>query len=352
MRLRRKTGGDSFDSLLDTMTNVAGILIVVVSVTRLSVSEAVKRADAGAAALPDVSAEALEAARKQSEQMKALLAGLREQWGILEPEAERNRVEKETIAKAIDELGKLLNEPEKLAGNPRTLEKQLAPLKAKAEDLARRADAAQKKRDALKARVSAAEANRPASVVVRLPRPQEPPKGMKPFTLVCRGKRIYPLYMEALEKRFADELRKVVGRPHGKITLSRTDLSRIANHFSRKAIGDRYIRLRVKNLYVDLVLVYEPRTSSQGWTLEQIRKPYSEYRRLLQRLNSRKQWIRFLVWGDSFQLYIQAREMAEKRKMGGRRARLRAGWMPFPAGQALQASVMGTGGGRKPPPPD
>ena len=58
MRRRKKSSsGASLDSLLDTMTNVVGILVILLVVTQLGVSDAVKRISANA---PKISVEELE----------------------------------------------------------------------------------------------------------------------------------------------------------------------------------------------------------------------------------------------------------------------------------------------------
>ena len=43
MRRAKKSSGASLDSLLDTMTNVVGILVILLTVTQLGVGDAVKR---------------------------------------------------------------------------------------------------------------------------------------------------------------------------------------------------------------------------------------------------------------------------------------------------------------------
>ncbi len=59
-RRRRKDSGASLDSLLDTMTNVVGILVIVLIVTQLGVGDAVKRISAN---LPDISEAEYELAK-------------------------------------------------------------------------------------------------------------------------------------------------------------------------------------------------------------------------------------------------------------------------------------------------
>ena len=72
MRRPRKSSGGSLDSLLDTMTNVVGILVILLTVTQLGVSDAVKRIGTGGGVKPEV----IEQARQQLEELLKLRAAL------------------------------------------------------------------------------------------------------------------------------------------------------------------------------------------------------------------------------------------------------------------------------------
>ena len=65
----------SLDSLLDTMTNVVGVLIVVLIVTQVNVSSAAKRIRAN---LPEVTVPMMEELRKKEKEVQARLASLQD----------------------------------------------------------------------------------------------------------------------------------------------------------------------------------------------------------------------------------------------------------------------------------
>ena len=71
MARRRRRGGSgqgNLDSLLDTMTNVVGVLIVVLIVTQVNVSSAAKRIRAD---LPDVTVAMMEEMVEKDEDRKS-----------------------------------------------------------------------------------------------------------------------------------------------------------------------------------------------------------------------------------------------------------------------------------------
>ena len=59
MKRKKKESGASLDSLLDTLTNVVGILVILLSVTQLGVGEAVQKIAESDAVRPEAYDEAL-----------------------------------------------------------------------------------------------------------------------------------------------------------------------------------------------------------------------------------------------------------------------------------------------------
>ena len=89
MRRPKKTSGASLDSLLDTMTNVVGILIIMLIVTQLGVGQAVERIKGF---VDEVSQEDYDQALAESEDLKALLEELRAEWRELDPRVPEMRL--------------------------------------------------------------------------------------------------------------------------------------------------------------------------------------------------------------------------------------------------------------------
>ena len=66
MRRAKKQSGASLDSLLDTMTNVVGILVILLTVTQLGVSDAVRRIADSDSVKPEVLEETREVALERN----------------------------------------------------------------------------------------------------------------------------------------------------------------------------------------------------------------------------------------------------------------------------------------------
>jgi len=333
MRRRRHDTSGNLDSLLDTMTNVVGILVIAAAVTQISVGDAVQGAASSRLEDPD-------ALRAQAKRLEELLAQLRKKWGVLEAQLEPNRADAERVRELIRKLRQELRQP--LEGDPRTLADRLATLKIRLTELERRIAAAQARRDELKA---ALEDHTPKRRIrLRLPEPRPPPRGSEPTPWVCRGGRIYPLSDE-LARKIDRAVRTVMNKPRGNMSFTAADLSRIEEHFRRNDIGDEFFRARVKNLGINLLLKLERRHPEQGSTLGDLEDPRCPYRAWLRRADPNKQWIKFLVWADSFELYIEAREYAETRTARGRASPLPAAWIPFSTGEEIQELLLGGGAG-------
>jgi hypothetical protein len=71
------------------------------------------------------------------------------------------------------------------------------------------------------------------------------------------------------------------------------------------------------------------RRPNAGETLDELDDKASEFRRALSRYDEQRQYIQFYVWGDSFEVYLEARRQAEA-------AGFSVGWEPYEIGQSLK----------------
>ena len=91
----------SLDSLLDTMTNVVGVLIVVLIVTQVNVSSAAKRIRAN---LPEVTVPMMEELRKKEKEVQARLASLQDPADVKAEEVEKAREDLRALVAQRKEL--------------------------------------------------------------------------------------------------------------------------------------------------------------------------------------------------------------------------------------------------------
>ncbi len=345
-RMRKsRAAGAGYDSILDTMTNVVGILIIVVAVTQLSVADAVDRGSRGQdQVVAEVSEEALASVRSSAQELGERLQDLEERWAGLELKSVDRRIELEQLERAIRELSAEAVNPTPFHAREATLKTELASLErqqASVEDAER--DALARIRE-LKASLDSAEtpqlADRPQ---VRLPNPDPArSKGKKIYRFFCRNGKVYPVDETQLDKKMFAEIKRVAGSLKTRSVV--TKLDEIKQHFGDNDFGDEFFRLKIngwkrnegRQIRYSLSAEYTLRPHAKGATLEQLKDPASVFGRKLALLDDAKRWIYFGVWEDSFEAYLAARQVAE-------RSGFAVGWTPY-AGAEFGWSLSGSGG--------
>lgn len=337
MKPRRNQDRGSFDSLLDTMTNVVGILIIAVAVTQVSVGEAVRRTRQPVVNLPEVSEEQLTKAKEQAAELRELLAKLREKWGKLRAQAADEPADKERIDPLIAKLRKELDADADIKAKMADIRKALRELTQREKEVDRRLQAVQKERDRLQALVDTMPPP-PPPIFVRLPNPRKAEAGMTLIGIACRHGKLYPL-SERLGVRLEAEFRKVMRKPTGRAVPGKSDYPRIEAWFRSRDIGDDHFRIRITAHPSDLLLEYVPRRTA-GWSAEVLDRKGSPFAVWLDGIDARRQYVFFAVWPDSFRAYLKAREKLGNRKIGGRLSKVPAGWRPFDNSDGLRISLV------------
>ncbi len=312
----------NLDSLLDTLTNVVGVLVLVLLLVSLNVREAVERILEFNPDQLGISLADLAPLLKQADD----LARQREELAKLASPEQVAADEQEVIAlrQQIDKL-KSGAPPEPIP--PEKLEemrKKVAEDAKKAQELAEQVtkiDADLQKIKGLLDQtqpVSAAPAK-----IVNLPNPREAPKEAKPLLVVCRDGRVAAFdpddLRESARKRaqfLLTPLQRKAG-PNGEI-----DCEKFVEQFNKSStVGSEGYRARLAVENFNLVLIYEPRGTA-GETAKQVVNANSELRRVLKRLDPAKFYVRFLVWSDSFDAYVAGRNVCDE-------LNVLAGWEPY-----------------------
>lgn len=319
MRRRNKEAGGSLDSLLDTMTNVVGILVILLAVTQLGVSDAVKRIaqiSTDTEDLEEVSAEELELSEEQAQELRKLLAQLREKWEDWENQTLQDEFALRGTKASLEELKQELAKQEKQQANQQQLEKQLAERKKQAEMLEENIDAAQEEISRLKALLANTPLPKgPPAKVVTLPNPREAPEGIKPVYFICRHGRIVFANVDVLRQAAQNIIKGLQAR---KPNLTAEEITKL---FEQRNFGDKYVRVKFQPSKYALYLVLEHRENI-GDSAERIQSTASMYQKLIRTANPGQQYVRFMVWSDSYETYVEARKIAEQWK-------LLAGWQAF-----------------------
>jgi hypothetical protein len=171
----------------------------------------------------------------------------------------------------------------------------------------------------------------------------------KQVTFVCRRGRVFRL-------NFGPRVDAAVDKALGftvteKTSLTREHLEKIAAYFEKHDIGDENVRVKyelktsrrfqgggvVQRTYISTNIQF--RGDSVGEDAPTILGGKSKAQTVLGKdLSPSRNWVRFLVWADSFDTYQAARDLAAN-KLG-----YQVGWLPFDVDEPFPGGGGGGGG--------
>lgn len=315
---RRKKGeaDNGLDSLMDTMFNVLGILIIVLIITQMGVREAVQRI-AGA-----IKPEQLVESR---EKLAMTTARRRELTELLEADPS---VEVQQVLADLAENQRLLEqtEQEALATQERQAqqEKILAEITEREKelrDLLERALERKAELEALLAKAPEPMGEVPEAKVVYLPNPRSAPDGAAAALLLCRDERLYPLDLESLRQLSLARAEEVVrSQELDRDPKAGIDAEKFLVGFNARQPSNDYFRVSMVARDSVPWMVFE-RRQDRGHPVLALKRRGGTFQRGLSTLDPAKQFLNFLVWPDSFEVYLAAREAAST-------VGLLAGWAP------------------------
>lgn len=352
--------GGGLDSLLDTMTNVLGILVLVIVTTQLDVKDAVKRiADSDV-----VKPEALEAAREKLTLTRDQAERIRVQLGAVAPTDDQAvTVQIDDLRRRVDDAranlsvtAKTANEHAvRIAQDSKKLEEAKKRLQEMKETAPQRMELEQDLVKALKeeARLKAVLDRTPVQKApppktVTLPDPRPAPEGARPVTFLCSGNRIYPIA--------ADDLRTVIQQSAEQVVAAKrldggpetgVNFDKFKTEFRRqnRNLRDDFFDIEIYAAGIYPRLKFTPREKA-GFHEGDVANLKGKFAQLLGALDRTKYYAQFIVLPDSFEIYLPARAVADE--LG-----LLSGWDPQPQTYQYTTHLGGTIlFGPKPPPPD
>ncbi|MEE2825747.1 MAG: hypothetical protein VYE64_03880 [Planctomycetota bacterium] len=324
----RRTDDDqgAMDSLLDTMTNVVGILVIVLVVTQLGVGDAVQRIG-----------EKLEVEPAELEQKKRELADLRAQQDRLKQEfQDLPPTKSEDVTDQLKRLQVDLDQKTLALKNLRQKNRQsadeMARQKKEQEEESKKRAQLEKELQSSLAEVASLRARleeTPERVVppareLRLPNPRPAPKGAAAVTLICTDSRVYPLSFGPIQKEArsrAESLLRTRRKALYKEAGQGIDPEEFVKAFSRSPLRNDYYDVQMRagaDGYPKLVL--NPRKTA-GVREKLLTNKSSKFQKDLRELDPQKFYIRFLVTSDSYETYLIARSVAQSYGFA-------AGWQP------------------------
>lgn len=323
------------DSLLDTMTNVVGILIIVLVVTQLGVSDAVQRIADSIRVDPQELARDKEELKKLKEERDRLLAAMNKDEPIDDTEHEKLLSSIAAQQKLKDDLleqqkaheAELAKRGQEEA-NKKEREKEIKEATEQRGALSTESKSLEDKiqqREALLDQTPEREVM-PAREIT-LPDPKPAPEGAQQVTFVCAKNKVYPVPISAkiseIRKLSQARALQVARKQYRTFKPAESEgIDRFLQEFNERPWRDNfgYFEVKLANYGGSPRLVFHPRENG-GDTEKIVKAPKSKFRQALQTIDRSKYFIRFYVCADSFDIYVTTRRIVSD--MG-----LLAGWEP------------------------
>ncbi len=336
MARRRRAEAQNLDSLLDTMANVTGILVVLLAVTQISVSDAMKRIRAQVEARPELTAENVARAEQEAATLRGELEPLQVRAQELERRTREGRADLASLRAHIDEAQAQVDAERNTRTDPAALRRSIEVRERRTSALEGELARARADLTALDARLSQIESE--PTREAKLPDPRPAPTAARPIICFVRFGRIFSVDFDQLGTALRAGIRDATGRwEPGGIALRLGDRARLVSHFLRVDIGDSRLRWRLIDLGPDVLLAQlDWRRPGMGETVEEIALPGSEFQRELGRLDPQRSYFRFFVWDDSFDTYLAARDTVA-------RAGFSAGWTAWDRHEPYRENLMARG---------
>ena len=332
MARRKENHGEElpFVALMDTMTNVVGVLIIVLVMIGIGLAEASRKVISD---LPQVTQEEFDKLKKEVAEVK--------------PKEDPQKVEEDTV--------KLQEQLKRAVEDLKTLDLTKEAQKAKLlqiEELTRQLEAKRKERDdrkgqvekllaeveAMKARLDKTPVYQPPpATVVKLPNPRPMPDKAVVHRFLVANSRIIYLNDEEFSKLASQEIdrnsrtlilsNEVVKGPDGKPVMVKDrfgrllqqrktvyDAKKLSEYFSKQRLGSREVKVEVAPLpnspRVGMKITPAP---DAGETVQQIRNAASNYQTVLKKLKTGPaNVVWFYVFKDSIETYLNARDIADQ----------------------------------------
>lgn len=313
---RPAVGSQNLDSLLDTMANVVGILIVLLAVTQMTVGEAMDRIR-----IFD-SEEGQQLAHQQTK--------IEQQLRALGPAAPG-------VARALEAVNQQLRavraDPDafQLRDDSATASTAAAARAAAVRRLSR--EVADKRSRLVSLQVQAKsreEINPNAPVELRLPDPRPAPPKADRLVLLARYGRLLEPQLTQLEAQLNQTMHDWVERTGRDVRGE--GAQQLAAHINSLALGNPWLRWGMDGSQGMPVAVLEWRDPTHGDDLAALRTGASQFEQVLADLDPERQYLQFWVWGGSFEVYLEARRLAET-------AGFAVGWKAIPTDEPLQGRL-------------
>ncbi len=156
----------------------------------------------------------------------------------------------------------------------------------------------------------------------RSPNPRSAPSHASPVIFLCRYGRLSHLNVEKLNQELEHGIEMAIGTSQNDLALTPRHLRIIDQNFTDHLVGDENFRIIMRVAGDGLVVELQWMDTSAGESIEDLRRPDSIFRPIVNTIDRDRQFISFNVWSDSFETYLKARQIGDDHKVA-------AGWITF-----------------------
>jgi len=361
---KRRHGHDEelpFVALMDTMTNVVGVLIIVLVMVGISLARSVNKV---LSELPSVT----------QEQFAKLQKEVKDNAPNQDPKKVEEEIQKtqQNLKKSTEDLKTLDLTAESQNIKTMDLEGLRKQIEERTKDRDTRKGGVEKllaEVDKLKAQLDTTPVYKaPPSTVVKLPNPREMPQNAVVQRFLVAGGRIIYLNDEEFMKGVVKEIEhsqkalvhgeEAVKDAEGKPVMVKDKGGRMVPKtktiYDQQKLSEHFTKLRIATRELKLELPVSPTSSripmrltplpGAGEGLEDIKNPASVFQRALRKFKTEPNTVVwFYVYKDSLDLYLAARDLADQ-------AGVPVGWEIY-GNSFFQRSVLPFEVDYKPPPP-
>jgi len=299
----------SLDSLLDTLFNVIGMLVIILLAVQLSAGETIREFTKNR---QTVNQEELNAARVKAEKLERKLDFKRKSRKQLLAVADNEQEQERRIQQLKQRKLQILQDVASLRRQAEDIRKRNYDNIAKSpekDELIKEVDKIEKQiREQEKILATLMAKNSKTDIELRVPVVRTARKTMETELFFCKWGKLY--YVDI------DHLKKIVKKGMNQSSQTESKFKAWMNNHDR---GDEYLRFTVD--YSLRYFIAAPRHNG-GWSIDEIKNPDSEYTQMIRQLDKNKHVVRYWVSADSYLVYLEARRIAEEHK-------LKAGWSAF-----------------------
>lgn len=297
---RTRARGENVDSLLDTMANVVGILIVMMAVTQMTVNDAMKRIQVW----ESEAAVSLRERRENAEEERARSAGI-DLSRTLELARLREHIERVRETKTVADTATVSAKVASQRLRVRRLEAKIADKREQLANLQILLDESESRTEQ-------------QGIALRLPDPRPAPAGSNRLVFFARYGRAFDPRFDQLTR----ELNDVMAQTRGPLP----------RYFDAYDVGNEMLRWRILEEPRGRVHRLKWRRTDIGESPDELQRPGSALRASLDAYDKSERYLHFFVWGDSFEAYLEARRVAEE-------AGYKVGWEAIPIGKSLDLVI-------------